>query len=218
MNNKENSIKNFKKLSFLKQLALILGLFCIILGIFFVYLSFTGENLKDGTIVEEVTEYIADKPKLAKGEVKVTKDTKYIKDTKYKLKYKNYMNQADNVIVLDPSSSLQIVDVLGSGYTLVKDSIKVNGEKYTNDSKIKVSLEGDNTLKIDIPNNLAINVNEIEVTIKLSDKNEGIKHFTSRDCYFNFIPSTNNKYYEKKTSISYLVDGNDLSYIKLKKN
>ena len=128
------------------------------------------------------------------------------------------MSQKENMVVLDPASSLQIVDVLGKSYELIKDSIKVNGAKYNDESKIKVVLESDNTLKIDIPNELAINENEIEVSIRLKDKKEGIKHFTSRDCYFNFIPSTNNKYYEKKTSISYLVDGNDLSYIKLKNN
>ncbi len=215
MNSKENNFKNFKKLSFFRQLSLILGIFCIIWGLFFIYLSFTGEKLKDGNKIGEVTEYIADEPKLAAGEVKVTKDTKYIKNTKYKLTYRNYMNQTNDIVVLDPASSLQIVDVLGTGYSLDKSSILINGQKYTKDSKIKVELSDDNTLKIDIPNNLALNENKIEAVIKLKEKKEGIKYYTSRDSYYNFIPSTNNKNYEKKTPLSYLIDGN--GYIKLER-
>lgn len=215
MDSKENIFKKFKNLSFTKQLSLIIGIFCIVWGLLFIYLSFTGEKLKDGEKIGEVTEYLSDKPKLSTGEVKVTKDIKYLNGAKYEVKYKNYLNQENNVLVLEPSSSLQIIDFIGKSYTILKDSIKVNGNNYNKDNPIKVSFEEDNSLKIEIPNNLAVNENVIEVTIKLQDKKENVKHYTSRDCYYNFVPSADNKYYEKKTPLSYLIDGN--SYIKLEK-
>ena len=74
-----NKFKTFKELSFFKQLLLILGIFCIVWGLLFIFLAFDKESLADGNKIEEVTEHIADKPRLSAGEIKVTKTTKYLK-------------------------------------------------------------------------------------------------------------------------------------------
>lgn len=204
--------RSFKRMPFYKQLLLVIGVFCIVWGLFFIYLSFAKERIDENSKIAEVTEYVSEKPKLSVGEVKVTKSTKYLKDAKYKLEYKNYMNSNNNTVVLDETSGIQIVDVLGNGYSLVENSLKVNDKNYTKNEKINIDIEN-HTIKIDIPNDLCNKVNTIEATIKLTDKSPDIKYFTSQDAYYNFVPSENNKFYEKKTPQSYLIDGN--GYIKL---
>lgn len=207
-----NDKKRLNKMPFYKQLLLIIGVFCIVWGLFFVYLSISKERIDKNSKIAEVTEYVADKPKLTIGEIKVTKSTRYLKDAQYKLEYKNYMNSENNTEVLDKTSGIQIVDVLGNGYSLVENSLKVNDKKYTKNEQIKVDIEN-HTIKIDIPNELCSTINKVEAVIKLTDKSPDIKFFTSQDAYYNFVPSENNKFYEKKTPQSYLIDGN--GYIKL---
>ena len=202
---------NFKKMPFSKQLVLVLGIFCVLWGLFFLYLAFDKESLSKDSKIDEVTEYIADKPKLSIGEVKVTKSTEYIKGGEYKLVYKNYMKE-DQKEALDPTSGIGIVDVLGNGYKLVKDSVIVNDKDYSDNSEIKVITENQ-MIKIDIPHELCPAVNTIEVKIKLQETTPGVKYFTSQDAYYNFTPSDTNKFYEKKTPQSYLIDGN--GFIKL---
>ena len=205
--------KSFKDLSFSKQLLLILGIFCIVWGLLFIYLAFDKEKLDDGSKIDEVTEYKAEKPKLSIGEVKVIKTTEYLKDAEYKLIYKNYMNNRGNIEVLDKSSGIQIADILGTGYEFVKKSIKVNGSNYTDKNKIKVNVTN-GVINIDIPNDMATNVNVVELKIKLTQNTSGIKYFTSQDAYYNFVPNAENKFYGKKTPQSYLIEGN--GYIKIK--
>lgn len=212
--NKSSKIISFRRLSFGKQILLILGIFCIIWGIFFIYLSVTGEQLDNGLEVKEVTEYIAPKPKLKIGEVKVTKSTEYTNDGIYKLTYKNYMNNSNNTEVLDKASGIQIVEVLGNAYTYIDNSININGQKYNKKSKIKATING-NVLTVDIPHEYCLKTNTIEIEIKLDKNASSDKQFTSRDSYYNFAPSSTNKFYGKKTSQSYLIDGS--GYIRLKK-
>ena len=210
---KQSKYKSFKELSFSKQLLLILGIFCIVWGLLFIFLAFNKEQLDNGTKIDEVTEHIADKPKLSIGEVKVIKTTEYLSDAEYKLVYKNYMNNSGNMKVLDTSSGIQIVDILGTGYEVVDKSIRVNSSRYNDNNKIKVNVTR-GAINIDIPNDLSTKVNNVELKIKLTQNSPGIKYFTSQDAYYNFVPSDENKFYGKKTPQSYLIDGN--GYIKLK--
>lgn len=203
---------SFKELSFLRQLLLIFGIFFMLMGFLFIFLAFNKEQLSNGNEIDEVTEYIENKPKLSVGEIKVTKTTKYLKGAEYELIYKNYMN-SNGKELLDKSSGIQIVDVLGTGYKVIEKSIIINGSTYKDKSKIKVNV-ANGTINIDIPNALSKRTNTIELKIKLTESKSGIKYFTSQDAYYNFIPSSNNKFYGKKTSLSYLIDGN--GYIKLK--
>ena len=203
---------NFRKMPFYKQLVLVLGIFCILWGLLFVYLAFDKEKINKNSKIDEVTEYIADKPKLSVGEVNVTKTTEYVKGGEYRLIYKNYIKEDDKVKALDETSGINIVDVVGNGYKILEKSIKVNSRSYSDASDIKVVLESQ-MIKIDIPHELCNDTNTIELKIKLQEKNSGVKYTTSQDAYYNFTPGVNNRFYEKKTPQSYLIDG--AGYIKL---
>ena len=208
----QSKFKKFLTMPFSRQLVLVVGIFCIIWGLFFLYLAFNKEDLSNGGKISEVTEYIADKPKLSIGEVKVTKTTRYLEDAEYELIYKNYMKKDKDIEVLDKSSGIQIVDFLGVGYNFIDNSIVVNGSNYNSKKDIKISISG-GTIRINIPHNKCNQTNTIKLKIKLVQNARGTKYYTSRDSYYNFVPSSDNKFYGKKTPQSYLIDGN--GYIKL---
>lgn len=201
-----------KKRNFLIVFLFILGLLFTTLGIVLTVGSFRHEVLDNKYVIKTVTDYNSVKPKLESGQMAVTKDIAYLSDGIYKITFKNYSNFGDNSELLEKDSAFNIVDLIGDSYILLEDSLVMNGKKITLadniyfDNDISISYNN-NTIEFKLPADSLKKNNEIEMKIKLNDMTTGVRHMTSHESYFNFIPSSSNNYYQKRTAQSYVING-----------
>ena len=209
---KEVAKKNkfYDAISIPVKLLFITGILFVVFGALLVMLSFKDEILDSKYKMTEVTEYISNKNiKLPEGQVYVTKE---LEKGIYKVTYKNFANKSKSNI-LETSTNLTIKDSLGEGYIL-KESVTINDKNYTlkdnktyNNNGILLSYEN-NTIEVNIPNTEATTTNEIICYIKLIGRKTNYKYQTSKETYYNLTPSLDNNYYQKKSSQSYLIEGN----------
>lgn len=210
----------FMKLSIFKKVLCGVGIVFLITGIIFVILSFSHEVLDDKYIIKTVTEYVSgDSNKLSKGELDVVKSTEYTENGIYKVTYVNYAKKNGDKDLLENGSYFYITDMLGNGYELVSDKVKINDKEYklsdntiSSEKGINISYDN-NVINIEIPNTLLFDKNTIEVYIKLVARDVNVKYPTSQEAYFSFVPSIDNDFYSKKTAQSYVIDG--YGYIEL---
>ena len=210
----------FMKLSIFRKVLCVVGIAFVITGIIFVILSFSHEILDDRYIIDKVTEYVSsDSNKLSKGELDVIKSTEYTENGIYKVTYVNYAKKNGDKDLLENGSYFYITDMLGKGYELISDKIKINDKEYklsdntvSSEKGINISYDN-NVINIEIPSNLLFDKNTIEVYIKLVARDVNVKYPTSQEAYFRFVPSIDNDFYSKKTAQSYVIDG--YGYIEL---
>ncbi len=210
-------VKKFfsKSNSFLSKFLGVTGIFCILLGIVFICLSFSNEVLDDKYIISDIKEMNYDNKNIKKGEVKLLKKTKYIKKGTFKITYIIKGNGSD---LLKDKTIFNITDIQSSGYSM-NEKITINGKEYqldgnniTTKEKIKLSYTS-NILNIDIPSSHVFDTT-ITMYLTLHDREVNYEYRTSLDTYYNFTPSDKNNFYEKKEPQSYFI--NDESYILLK--
>lgn len=210
----------FMKLSIFKKVLCVVGIVFLVTGIIFVILSFSHEVLDDKYIIKTVTEYVTgDSNKLTKGELDVVKSTEYTENGIYKVTYVNYAKKNGDKVLLENNSYFYITDMLGNGYELISDKVKINDKEYnlsdntiSSEKGINISYDN-NVINIEIPNTLLFDRNTIEVYIKLVARDVNVKYLTSQEAYFSFVPSIDNDFYSKKTAQSYVIDG--YGYIEL---
>lgn len=205
-------------LNVLIRILCILGIVFIISGIILVAFSFKNEVLDDKYIVKTAAGYISDDVKLSEGELSVTKNTEYVGNGIYKVVYTNHARAVGKKSLIETGSSFFITDMLGKGYELITEKIKINDTecKLNNDKfdKKKIGISYDNNIiNIEIPDKLILNKNKIEVYIKLVSREVNKKYPTSQETYFSFKPSSENDFYNKKAVQSYMVEG--YGYIEL---
>lgn len=209
-------IKKFfsKSTSLISKLLGVLGIIFILLGIFLVIAYSSTEVLDNKYIVKEYKETPFSKTILKKGEVKLLKNTKYIKNGTFKITYKIKGNGNN---LLEQNTTFDITDIQSSGYT-IKENIIINNKKYTLDGnrittkeKIKLSYTS-SILNITIPSKKVFDT-EIVINIILKNRKTNYEYRTSLDSYYSFTPNDNNDFYEKKEPQSYYL--NDESYILL---
>ena len=98
---------SFKTKKALGKIISVLGLLCIVAGVFLVVLSLQDEVIDNNFIVKSKAEYRAIEPKkLSDGEYYVTKDTNYTKNGVYKLTYKNYFNDKRFNVLFSPAERI----------------------------------------------------------------------------------------------------------------
>ena len=216
-----------EKLSFFKKLALpirimfIVGVFFIVSGIILVMLSFRNEVLDGTYVITDIAEY-KNEPleNLSKGEIRAIVSTEYQGEGTYKLIFSNYAKKLDEGSIIRKGSYFSIIDIIGRGYELDLENIKINDKTYkltesvTSDEGIIVDYE-DHILYIDIPENLILKTQKLEFYITLVERDLYFEYLTTEDTYFNLVPSSDNDFYPKKESQSYMMDG--YGYIKLNK-
>lgn len=205
--NKDSVYRHFK---FFKKLFFGLGIVFLIIGICLIFLSFCNEVIDGSYVVKDVSSYTSSNKSLSKGELNVTKDTKYVKDGRFEITYTNYSNGNN---LLFSGSYFNITDMFGKGFVLDESEALVNGNSYKFNNGSCSSKEGinleyqNNVLDIEIPNSLVSNKNKIVVYIKLTGRSTNVKYVTSQDSYFSFVPSMENNYYGKKSSQAYVIEG-----------
>ena len=212
----------FKKLSRPIKILFCSGLFFLVLGSILVLLSFQNEVLDNRYIITDIKEHIS-KPltDLSPGEIRATVSTEYQKQGIYKLVFTNYTNAKDTKNIIQKDSYFSIIDIIGNGYQLNTKKIIINDKLYKLKTDTLTSDEGivlqyaENVLYIDIPENLILKPQHIEVYISLKSRDSYVEYKTTQDTYFNLTPSSDNDFYQKKDSQSYMMDG--YGYIKLKK-
>lgn len=215
-------IKNFFiKSSLLKKIFLAFGFLLLILGIVFIIFSSMNEVLDDKYIITKSTEYKKMTAfNLKPGEIGVLKSINYEEKGIYKVTYWNDSKSSKNRELIENNSYLTITEELGKGYELVKDDIYINDKDYKLNENTLKSKEGvninyiDNCVNIEIPSSLVSKKNEITFHIKLISRDVSVKHNTTIDSYYGFIPASSNSFYEKKSRQSYIIEGN--GYIVLK--
>lgn len=225
-------VRSFSRKIFLEKVLLIMMFIYLLMIIGLIIVFLVKEKLDDGYIVLESKEYIAnEKLNISEDEVEVTKNTEYLKNGKYKITYNTHYQNKDNSQMFKENSTLTIIDKIGKGYILDQENILINGTKYNisntvtkpDDSFIAsgvsinndgtISAESgiiikykDNVLSISMPSS-AMQMIKAEIYITLKERKTHYKYVTSEECYYNFIPSTENDFYHKKSSQSYVIEG-----------
>lgn len=208
----------FKDISLKNKMIFIFGTLCILTGVFLVILSFDYETIDEDYVVKKPTTNITVSEKLEDGEVKVSRAIDYASKGVYKLTYKT--NISGNS--LKEGTDFIITDLYGEGFELIQDKFLINGQSI-NLKEDEESYEDiiisykNNKLVITFPNEKVKENNKIEVYLKLvgRDKEE---YEVSKEAYYSFTPSDNNKYYEKKGMQSYIIEGNSKIKIDKKQN
>lgn len=211
--------KFFKSINFFIKFLFFLSILFIITGITLIVFSYKYEILDEKYLIVEHGEYRnKESNSLSNGEVKVTGNTKYIKDGIFKVTFNSHASKNNGKKVLDDDSNLVITDNLGEGYELYQKEIVINEKEYNyseniiSKDNIKFSLREDE-VSIQVPAKLVNKNNTITFYIRLSSRNLNKIYETTKDSYYSFTPSSENTFYEKTGSQSYIINGS--GYIKL---
>jgi len=191
---------------------LVLSILTILLGIVLVICSFMHETLDEKYVIKEITEYTPSKKKLKKGEINVSRNLLYIKQCEYKITYNINYNREDLDILFSNNSRFTITDVIESAYKLSRDKVIINDESVklysyntvTSDYEMNYT---DNTFEISFPVKKIEKYTSIAIYIELKDREINKKYFTSNEAYYTFVPNNINNFYDKKTTQSYVIDG-----------